>query len=94
MVKMAIASISMLLRSPSPASALIMPEDHFSFVASTASKVSNSSGHRLGNDTSKAVRRLFATRGDLLQAPGTSVHSVGYRKKMQNIIFVQSGLQV
>jgi len=42
-------------------------EDHFSFVASTASKVSNSSGHRLGNDTSKAVRRLFATRGDLLQ---------------------------
>lgn len=45
-------------------------QDTFSFVASTASqsKVSNSSGHRLGSDTSKAVRRLFATRGDLLQA--------------------------
>lgn len=42
-------------------------EDHFSFAASTASKVSNSSASKVTSDTSKAVRRLFATRGDLLQ---------------------------
>lgn len=42
-------------------------EDHFSFAASTASKVSNSSASKVTSDTSKAVRRLFVTRGDLLQ---------------------------
>ena len=45
-------------------------QDHFSFAASTASKVSNSSASKVTSDTSKAVRRLFATRGDLLQAWG------------------------
>eukprot|EP00435_Cladocopium_sp_Y103_P055289 s223_g18.t1 len=42
-------------------------EDHFSFAASTASKVSNSSASKVTSDTSKTLRRLFATRGDLLQ---------------------------
>ncbi|CAK9026835.1 Hypothetical protein SCF082_LOCUS17685 [Durusdinium trenchii] len=68
-------------------------EDTFSFVASTASqsKVSNSSGHRLGSDTSKAVRRLFATRGDLLQVlkrlpPQALVSQAGCSTQIEGIL--------
>ncbi|CAK9002010.1 unnamed protein product [Durusdinium trenchii] len=68
-------------------------QDTFSFVASTASqsKVSNSSGHRLGSDTSKAVRRLFATRGDLLQVlkrlpPQALVSQAGCSTQIEGIL--------
>ena len=61
----------MILASP-------LVQDHFSFAASTASKVSNSSASKVTSDTSKAVRRLFATRGDLLQAPVGVVIRMSY----------------